>query len=135
MKHEIQSALVTLNITNQVDDNIILNGNINSLVQVLNNLISNAIQSYNKQPNKSIDLSAKIEGNNITISVRDYGPGIPESVKNKLFKEMITTKGKEGTGLGVFMSYSMIKAKFNGDMKFKTSNEGTEFIIYLPIKN
>ena len=117
------------------DDNIILNGNINSLVQVLNNLISNAIQSYNKQPNKSIDLSAKIEGNNITISVRDYGPGIPESVKNKLFKEMITTKGKEGTGLGVFMSYSMIKAKFNGDMKFKTSNEGTEFIIYLPIKN
>lgn len=135
MKHEIQSALVTLNITNQVDDNIILNGNINSLVQVLNNLISNAIQSYNKQPNKSIDLSAKIEGNNITISVRDYGPGIPESVKNKLFKEMITTKGKEGTGLGVFMSYSMIKAKFNGDMKFKTSNEGTEFIIYLPIKD
>jgi len=84
---------------------------------------------------QTIDGNVFAFGNNITISVRDYGPGIPESVKNKLFKEMITTKGKEGTGLGVFMSYSMIKAKFNGDMKFKTSNEGTEFIIYLPIKN
>lgn len=133
MKHEIQSALVTLNITNEVDDDIILKGNINSLVQVLNNLISNAIQAYNKAPNKSIDLCARIEKNNIIISVKDYGPGIPDSVKNKLFKEMITTKGKEGTGLGVFMSYSMIKAKFNGDMKFETSDKGTEFRIYLPI--
>ena len=46
---------------------------------------------------------------------------------------MITTKGKEGTGLGVYMSYSTIKAKFNGDMRFETSKNGTEFIISLPI--
>lgn len=133
MKHEFQSALVTLNINNKVDDNIILKGNINSLIQVLNNLLSNAIQAYNKVPDKSIDLSAKIENNNVLISVKDYGPGIPNSVKDRLFKEMITTKGKEGTGLGVFMSYSMIKAKFNGDIKFETSKNGTEFVIYLPI--
>ena len=135
MKHELQSALVTLNIKNEVDNNIILKGNINSLVQVLNNLISNAIQAYKKAPNKSIDLSAKIKDNNIVISVKDYGPGIPENIKDKLFKEMITTKGKEGTGLGVFMSYSMIKAKFNGDIKLDTSSNGTEFTIYLPMNN
>lgn len=133
MKHELQSALVNLNITNEVDNSVVLRGNINSLVQVLNNLISNAIQAYKKEPNKSIDLSAKLENNKIVISVKDYGPGIPESIKNKLFKEMITTKGKEGTGLGVFMSYSMIKAKFNGDIKLQTSSKGTEFIIYLPM--
>ena len=45
MKHELQSSLVTLNIENKVDDNIIIKGNINSLVQVLNNLISNSIQA------------------------------------------------------------------------------------------
>ena len=134
MKHELQSALVKLDINNKVDENTILKGNINSLVQVLNNLISNAIQAYKKVPNQKIDLSARIKNNNIEISVKDYGPGIPENIKEKLFKEMITTKGKEGTGLGVFMSYSMIKAKFNGDMKFESSPEGTEFIIYLPIK-
>lgn len=135
MKHELQSALVTLNIKNDVNDSIILKGNINSLVQVLNNLISNAIQAYKKEPNKSIELSAKLENNKIIISVKDYGPGIPNNIKDKLFKEMITTKGKDGTGLGVFMSYSMIKAKFNGDIKFETSKEGTEFKIYLPIDN
>ncbi len=133
MKHELQSALVTLNIKNEVDNSIILKGNINSLVQVLNNLISNAIQAYKKAPNKEIDLSAKVIDNKIVISVKDYGPGIPENIKDKLFKEMITTKGKEGTGLGVFMSYSMIKAKFNGDIKLETSSNGTEFIIYLPM--
>ncbi len=133
MKHEFQSALVTLNIVNKVPNSIILKGNVNSLIQVLNNLLSNAIQAYNKAPNKSIDLSSRIENNNILISVKDYGSGIPDSVKDRLFKEMITTKGKEGTGLGVFMSYSMIKAKFNGDIKFETSKKGTEFIIYLPI--
>ena len=133
MKHELQSALVTLNAINKVDDNTILKGNINSLVQVLNNLISNAIQAYKKEPNKSIDLLAEIKNNDILIKVKDYGPGIPESIKDKLFKEMITTKGKEGTGLGIFMSYSMIKAKFNGDMRFESSENGTEFIIYLPI--
>ena len=133
MKHELQSALVTLNIINKVDDNTILKGNINSLVQVLTNLISNAIQSYKKEPNKSIDLIAEIEKNDILIKVKDYGPGIPENIREKLFKEMITTKGKEGTGLGIFMSYSIIKAKFNGDMRFETSNKGTEFIINIPI--
>lgn len=134
MKHELQSALVTLNVINKVDNNTILKGNINSLVQVLNNLISNAIQAYKKEPNKSIDLLAEIKNNDILIKVKDYGPGIPENIKDKLFKEMITTKGKEGTGLGIFMSYSMIKAKFNGDIKFESSEKGTEFVIYLPIR-
>ena len=43
--------------------------------------------------------------------------GIPPSVKDKLFSEIITTKGNNGTGLGLFMSYSNIKAHFN--RKFK----------------
>ena len=72
-------------------------------------------------------------GANLVISVKDYGPGLPENVKKKLFKEMITTKGKNGTGLGLFMSYSNIKAHFNGKISFETKqNEGTTFIISIP---
>ena len=53
MKHELKNALVTLNIDYKVDENTQLVGNINSLVQVLNNLISNAIQSiYNNRYNE-----------------------------------------------------------------------------------
>ena len=133
MKHELQNALVTLEIENSVPNDLILNGNVNSLVQVLNNLISNAIQAYNKKPNEKVELKANLENNNVIIAIKDYGPGLPEKVKSKLFKEMITTKGKEGTGLGLFMSYSMIKAKFNGDITFETSEKGTTFYIILPI--
>ena len=54
-------------------------------------------------------------------------------VQEKLFKEMITTKGKEGTGLGLFMSASNIKAQFKGTLSFETAeNKGTTFIISLP---
>ena len=134
MRHELQTALIKLNIENKISNDIILTGNINNLVQVLNNLISNAIQAYNGESEKEIDLKAELDNNNILITIKDYGSGIPDSVKDKLFKEMITTKGKEGTGLGLFMSYSMIKAKFNGDIKYKTSKNGTEFTIYLPIE-
>ena len=47
---------------------------------------------------------------------------------------MVTTKGKNGTGLGLYMSYSNIKARFNGDITFKTEEgKGTTFNIIIPI--
>ena len=46
---------------------------------------------------------------------------------------MVTTKGKNGTGLGLYMSYSNIKAKFNGDITFESKQgEGTTFTISIP---
>ena len=62
--------------------------------------------------------------------------GIPENLKDKLFKEIITSKGKNGTGLGLFISYSNLKTQFNGDLKFKSqAGKGTTFEIILPILN
>ena len=114
-----------------------ISGNINGLVQVINNLISNAIEAYETtDADKNVDLSAKYDETtgNIIISVKDYGPGLPKKVKEKLFKEMITTKGKNGTGLGLFMSYSNIKAHFNGDITFESEeNKGTTFNVIIPI--
>ena len=134
MKHELKNALVDLNIQINVDKNTILHGDITSLVQVINNMISNSIQAYNGEPNKTIDLIVDKDDNNLVISVRDYGSGLPKSVQDKLFKEMITTKGKNGTGLGLFMSYSTIRAHFNGDITFETEeNRGTTFHIIIPI--
>lgn len=133
MKHELKNALVTMNIDYKTDSSITILGNINSLVQVINNLISNAIQAYNGEPNKTIDLVIDKKNNNIIISVIDYGMGIPEEVQEKLFNQMITTKGKNGTGLGLFMSYSTIKGQFKGDMNFTSKvGSGTTFNIILP---
>ena len=134
MKHELKNALITLNVEIKVDKNTTLNGDITSLVQVINNMISNSIQAYNGEPNKNIDLIVEKKDNNIIISIKDYGIGLPDSVKKKLFKEMITTKGKNGTGLGLFMSYSTIKAHFNGDITFESEKgKGTVFHIVIPL--
>ena len=97
-------------------------------------MISNAIEAYGNNPSKKVVLSAEFKGKEIVISVKDFGPGLPEEVQKKLFKEMITTKGKDGTGLGLFMSYSNIKTQFNGDLKFESEiGKGTTFVITLPI--
>lgn len=135
MKHELKNALVNFNISINGNEHVTLHGNIVSLVQVINNMISNAIQAYNGETGKDIDLTVQKENNNVIISIKDYAGGLPEEVQNKLFKEMITTKGKNGTGLGLFMSYSTIRAHFNGNITFDTQKgKGTTFNIILPIQ-
>ena len=134
MKHEIKNASLTLNTTLRVSPTTTLHGDVNSLVQVVNNLITNAIQSYNGKKFETIDLVATNDKNNLIISVIDHGCGMPKDVQDKLFKSMVTTKGKNGTGLGMFMSYSTIKGHFNGDMTFTSEvGKGTTFNIILPI--
>ena len=134
MKHELKSALIYLNVSVNVPEHTTLHGDINTLVQVINNMISNSIQAYDGKPEQNIDLIVSQSDNNLVISVKDYGPGLPDVVKDKLFNEMITTKGKNGTGLGLYMSYSTIKAHFRGDITFESEKgKGTTFNIILPL--
>ena len=149
MKHELKNALAVLNVDCKVPLTTTLRGNVNSLVQIVNNLISNAIQAYdakqgkktksligknNPQNEKHINILISQEEENIVISVQDFATGIPKDVQEKLFKSMVTTKGHNGTGLGLFMSYSTIKGHFNGDMNFTSEvGKGTTFNIILPL--
>jgi signal transduction histidine kinase len=134
MKHELKSAIIYLNTKMLMDDQTIIKGDVNSLVQVINNMISNAIQAYNGKTEQTIELIAKIQNDNVIISVIDHASGLPEKVQESLFKEMITTKGKNGTGLGLYMSYSTIKAHFNGNITFETEEgKGTRFDVIIPL--
>ena len=134
MKHELKNAIIYLNIAMKTNEQTVINGDINSLVQVINNMISNAIQAYNGEKNKNIELILESKDNHVLIHVKDYASGMPKKVQDKLFKEMITTKGKNGTGLGLYMSYSTIKAHFNGDITFESEEgKGTTFTIILPV--
>lgn len=134
MKHEIRNASLTLNTQINVPSTTSLHGDVNSLVQVINNLITNAIQSYNGKKDNTINLSVNLDGKNVVISVADRGCGMTKEVQDKLFKSMITTKGKNGTGLGMFMSYSTIKGHFNGDITFETEiGKGTKFNVIIPL--
>ena len=134
MKHELKNALINLKTSVETDGSIEITGNVNSLVQVINNMISNAIQAYNGKTNENIEFTISKENSNLVISIKDYAGGLPKEVSDKLFKEMVTTKGKNGTGLGLFMSYSNIRAHFNGNIVAESQpGIGTEFKIILPI--
>ncbi len=134
MKHELKNAIIYLNVSVKTDENTVIKGDVNSLVQIINNMLSNAIQAYNGKPEQTIELIVTKDNSNCIISIEDHAGGLPDKIKNKLFKEMVTTKGKNGTGLGLYMSYSTIKAHFNGDITFESeSGKGTTFHIILPI--
>ncbi len=134
MRHELKNAIIYLNVVMKSNEHTQINGDVNSLVQVINNMISNAIQAYDGKTNQTIDLIVENDDKNLYISIRDHGCGLPKKVKDKLFKEMITTKGKNGTGLGLYMSYSTIKAHFGGDITFDSvEGQGTTFTITLPL--
>ena len=134
MKEILEVAKPNLNLETKVNKTTCIEGEISAIVQVLNNLIMNAIDAYKKQPG-DINLKLSEDENKVYIVVEDFAGGIAEEVQDKLFKQMITTKGKNGTGLGLYMSYSNIKARFGGDITFETTEgKGTTFNIILPIK-
>ena len=135
INHEIKKANLTLNTQIKCDPSITLNGDINSLVQVVNNLISNAIYAYEGEPDKEVKYIIDSDDNFITMQVIDEGCGMDNETKSKLFKQMYTTKGINGTGLGLYMSYSTIRGKFNGTITFESvENEGSTFTVKIPRK-
>lgn len=110
-----------------------IKGDISILVQVFNNIITNAIQAYNGESG-IIDFKISAANGKILFIVSDKGSGIPDSVQKKLFREMVTTKGKDGTGLGLYMAHSNIRGHFDGDLSFSSEvGKGTTFYIDIPI--
>ena len=109
--------------------------------RVILNLINNAFYAVSEKSKQNISgyeptviVSTKKLNDKIEIKVSDNGNGIPESIKEKIFQPFFTTKPTgSGTGLGLSLSYDIIKAH-GGELKVETKEgEGTEFIIQLPI--
>lgn len=113
------------------------------LGRVILNVITNAFHSVrqksennpdNYQP--TIGISTIKNDNNIEISISDNGVGIPDDIKNKIFQPFFTTKPTgQGTGLGLSMSYDIIKMHGGHIEIDSTEGEGATFIIRLPIDN
>jgi signal transduction histidine kinase len=114
------------------DKNAEIQGDMNSLIQVLDNLLQNACESYHDDYGV-VEFIVQEENKNIKFTIKDNGKGMSSEIKNKLFREMVTTKGKDGTGIGLYMSYSTIKGRFGGDIWFESiKDKGTAFYIAIP---
>lgn len=132
MKFELKKCHCTLNVDMKTEGNKVIEGEINSLVQIFDNLIQNSIYAYSGKAG-IIDLVITEEKDKIKFTLADHAKGMSEEVKNKLFKEMVTTKGKDGTGIGLYMSYATVKGNFNGEMEVESElGKGTTFVISLP---
>lgn len=120
-------------------------GNIDIISQdigrVILNLITNAFYAVTEKKKKQngdfqpiVTICTKKLNNKVEIIVKDNGNGIPEKVLDKIFQPFFTTKPTgQGTGLGLSLSYDIIKAH-GGELKVETKEkEGTEFIILLPL--
>ena len=81
-----------------------------------------------------VSVQTKRLNDKVEIKVTDNGPGISPNIVDKIFQPFFTTKPTgEGTGLGLSLSYDIIKAH-GGEIKVETKEgEGTEFIIQLPV--
>ncbi|HVE61828.1 MAG TPA: ATP-binding protein [Chitinophagaceae bacterium] len=107
--------------------------------RVLLNLFTNAFYAVNEKKKRQnyyepiVSVITKRSNNKFEIKVIDNGNGIPEKVLDKIFQPFFTTKpAGQGTGLGLSLSYDIIKAH-GGELKVQTKEgEGSEFIIDLP---
>ncbi len=115
--------------------------------RVLLNLYNNAFYAVTEKKNASagsagqhyeptVSISTKKFGDKVLLTVMDNGNGIPQKSLDKIFQPFFTTKPTgQGTGLGLSLSYDIIKAH-GGEIKVNTiEGEGSEFLIQLPLKN
>jgi PAS domain S-box-containing protein len=102
------------------------------LRQVFLNLIVNALQAVG--PDGSVEVSSAVEGEFAVVRVRDDGCGIPENIQHRLFEPFFTTKpADQGTGLGLFISYEIVRAH-GGEIRVQSApGRGATFEVRLPL--
>ena len=124
MRHELMSSGSRVITETEENCTYTIRGDVNNLVQVLNNLLSNAIYSQKQVGGGDIVIGVKKDEDNLKIYVKDTGTGISAGGKERLFRAMVTNKGAHGTGLGLYISDAVVKGKFGGNMWVEDNPEG-----------
>ena len=115
-----------------VSQKVLLFADKTQLNRLFTNLMQNAIEAPDNQLDRTIDVNESLNGEYITINIRDNGGGIPALTKDKIFMPNFTTKSS-GTGLGLAMSKS-IAEQAKGSIWFETIDGiGTTFYVRLPL--
>lgn len=106
----------------------------NELMQVFINLLNNSKDAMlnNKIENPQIIIDTFEDEDNIFVNIRDNGGGIPEDVIGKIGDIYFTTKGEEGTGLGIYMSKMIVEHQLEGSLKWENIEDGALFAITIP---
>ncbi|MDD8012049.1 MAG: HAMP domain-containing sensor histidine kinase [Acidobacteriota bacterium] len=120
------------------DEEIKVTSDGDRLKQVFINVLFNALEALAGQPAGAIDIRVYSEYHDLPrnarhiIAVCDTGPGIPAAIKERVLEPFFTTK-KEGTGLGLYISYSIMKT-LKGDLEIHSNKQGTRVNLVLPAR-
>ncbi|MBT5047285.1 MAG: sensor histidine kinase [Rhodospirillaceae bacterium] len=114
------------------DDDIMVDGGEVRLQQIFVNVISNAIDAMKEAPEKRLEISVEDHDEHITVLIHDTGPGLPHTKMNDIFDPFFSTKEVgEGMGLGLSISYGIIK-QFGGSIVARNhADGGAEFCVTL----
>ncbi|MCZ6669186.1 MAG: ATP-binding protein [Gammaproteobacteria bacterium] len=117
---------------NHCDQSIIVQGYSQKLVQVFVNLLKNAGEASSQD--QTIIINAEKRGDNVQITVKDFGEGIKEEHLSKIFEPFFTTKNVgEGTGLGLSLTYNIIQEHGGSISVSSKYGDGCQFGISLPL--
>ena len=130
METEFDKSIGDINIVPQDFGRVILNL-ITNAFYVVDEKKKSGVENY--EP--TVSVSTKKIGDKVEVKVKDNGSGIPQKVLDKIFQPFFTTKPTgQGTGLGLSLSYDIVKAH-GGELRVETKEgEGSEFIISIPEK-
>ena len=133
IKTDLDGSIGKINIVPQDIGRVLLNL-CNNAFYAVNERLHAERTKLNPEYSPLVSLQTKKSGDKITITVRDNGNGIPQKVVDKIFQPFFTTKPTgQGTGLGLSLSYDIIKAH-GGEIKVETKEgEGTALIVQLPV--
>ncbi|MEJ0106073.1 MAG: ATP-binding protein [Bacteroidota bacterium] len=117
MKTDFDESIEKINIISQDIGRVLLNLYNNAFYAVTYPSPKGRIQNPTIASDPAVWVSTKKTGNNVMISVKDNGPGIPQNIVDKIFQPFFTTKPTgQGTGLGLSLSYDIVKAH-GGEIK------------------
>lgn len=131
-KLDLDPSLTKINVIPQDIGRVLLNL-INNAFQAVSEAQSSKLEAGSNNDQPEVIVGTKNLVDIVKIHVRDNGDGIPENIRDKIFQPFFTTKPTgQGTGLGLSLSYDIIKAH-GGEIKVESKEgEGTGFIIQIP---
>ncbi|HEX8283199.1 MAG TPA: ATP-binding protein [Pyrinomonadaceae bacterium] len=130
-KDYAEAANVHIKLVRQIGSNAVIMGDAGELREVLVNMVFNAVDAMPE--GGTLTLSTHEAGDEVVLTVADTGTGMPEDVRSRIFDPFFTTKGKAGMGLGLSVSYGIIR-RHEGRVDVESEvGRGTTFRMNFPV--
>ena len=131
----VQLSQLGVQVHTEVSEEILLDADGEKLGRVLENLLINCLQAFQQAGQKAgtIQILARIDSDAVKLELRDDGPGIPASIRERLFEPFISVGKIGGTGLGLAIARGIVEAH-GGKISLANSEIGAHFVIQLPLE-